>query len=77
MSKAQSRHTKPDADSSPSTPSAQPDPIAGPRNPPRPYARERLRRLLNLSAETDLDQLCESAAAEIERLGDRPQFRDR
>lgn len=66
--------SRPDADPSPSAPS---DPIHGPRKPPRFYGRERLRRLLNLSAEIDLDQLCESAAAEIDDLRDRPhRFQD-
>jgi hypothetical protein len=66
--------SRPDAAPPRSVPSAV-EPIPGPDKPPRPYDRQRLRRLLNLSPETDLDALCESAAAEIESLRDRPSPR--
>ena len=63
-----SKRTKPSGASAPAASPAR----AKPR-PVRPYGSLRLRRLLKLSDQVDLETLCDEAADEIDQLPSEPQ----
>ena len=68
------KRTKPSGASAPADPAARVEP-----RPVRPYGSLRLRRLLKLSDQVDLETLCDEAADEIDQLRSEPsskRFRD-